>query len=159
MATPETAIKLTPKQESFVLAYIETGNASEAYRRAYSQKGMSEKTVNEAASRLLKNSKVAARLTALRAPAIEKAGITLEKHLDDLMRLRNMAVKDSKWAAAIQAEIARGKAAGLYVERTELTGKGGGPIHQTGSMHLSEEQMEILSKKMHKISVELDKEF
>ena len=29
------AKKLTPKQESFCLAYIETGNASEAYRQAY----------------------------------------------------------------------------------------------------------------------------
>ena len=27
--------KLTPKQEAFILAYLETGNASEAYRRAY----------------------------------------------------------------------------------------------------------------------------
>jgi hypothetical protein len=69
------------------------------------------------------------------------------------------ATRPVKRIIAASAEIARGKAAGLYVERTELTGKGGGPIHQTGSMHLSEEQMEILSKKMHKISVELDKEF
>lgn len=128
MATPETAIKLTPKQESFVLAYIETGNASEAYRRAYAWKGMSENAVNVEACKLLKHPKVSQRVAAMRAPAIEKAGITLEKHLDDLMRLRNMAVKDNKWAAAIQAEIARGKAAGLYVERTELTGKDGAPI-------------------------------
>jgi len=26
---------LTPKQEAFALAYVETGNASEAYHRAY----------------------------------------------------------------------------------------------------------------------------
>ena len=26
---------LTPKQEAFACAYVETGNASEAYRRAY----------------------------------------------------------------------------------------------------------------------------
>ena len=28
-------IKLTPKQEAFCYGYIETGNASEAYRKAY----------------------------------------------------------------------------------------------------------------------------
>lgn len=130
MATPERANRqgLTPKQEAFALAYIETGNASEAYRRAYAAKGMTEKSINETASRLVKNVKVAARIAELRAPVVEKAGLTLDKHLDDLLRLRNMAVKDNKWAAAINAEIARGKAAGLYVERTELTGKGGGPI-------------------------------
>lgn len=119
---------LTPKQEAFALAYIETGNASEAYRRSYKAGKMTDKSVNEAASTLLKNPKVASRVAELRAPVVEKAGLTLEKHLDDLLQLRNMAVKDAKWTAAIQAEIARGKAAGLYVERTEVTGQGGGPI-------------------------------
>ena len=38
------ADKLTPKQEAFVLAYIETGNASEAYRRAYNAENMSERS-------------------------------------------------------------------------------------------------------------------
>ena len=119
---------LTQKQEAFALAYIETGNASEAYRRAYDTSGMSEKSINENASKLLNHAKVAPRIAELRAPVVEKAGLTLEKHLDDLLRLRNMAVKDAKWSAAIQAEIARGKAAGLYVERTEVTGQDGGPI-------------------------------
>ncbi|MEN9885518.1 MAG: Burkholderia phage vB BmuP [Pseudomonadota bacterium] len=122
---------LTPKQEAFALAYIQTGNASEAYRLAYDTSKMTEKSVNENASKLLKHAKVAPRIAELRAPAVEKAGLTLEKHLDDLLRLRNMAVKDAKWTAAIQAEIARGKAAGLYVERTELTGKDGAPIPLT----------------------------
>lgn len=123
--------ELTKKQEDFALAYVESGNASDAYRRTYAVKSMTEKSINETASRLLKNVKVAARIAELRAPVIEKAGLTLEKHLDDLLRLRNMAVKDAKWTAAIQAEIARGKAAGLYVERTELTGKDGAPIPLT----------------------------
>lgn len=129
MTTPKGP--LTKKQEDFALAYVETGNASDAYRRTYAVKKMTEKSINETASRLLKNVKVAARIAALRAPVVEKAGLTLEKHLDDLLRLRNMAVKDAKWTAAIQAEIARGKAAGLYVERTELTGKDGAPIPLT----------------------------
>lgn len=122
---------LTPKQEAFALAYIQTGNASEAYRLAYDTSKMTEKSVNENASKLLKHAKVAPRIAELRAPVVEKAGLTLEKHLDDLLRLRNMAMKDAKWTAAIQAEIARGKAAGLYVERTELTGKDGAPIPLT----------------------------
>ncbi|MGU9998175.1 terminase small subunit, partial [Bordetella avium] len=37
---------LTPKQEAFALAYVETGNASEAYRRAYSAERMKPETVN-----------------------------------------------------------------------------------------------------------------
>lgn len=124
--------ELTKKQEDFALVYVETGNASEAYRRAYDVKpGTKESTINRTAKELVDHPKIAARIAALRAPVVEKAGLTLEKHLDDLLRLRNMAVKDAKWTAAIQAEIARGKAAGLYVERTELTGKDGAPIPLT----------------------------
>lgn len=123
-----TEPKLTPKQEGFCLAYIETGNASEAYRRAYDADKMAPTTINRNAKTLLDNSKIAARLAALRKPAADKAQLTLESHLEDLKMLRNMAVKDKKWAAAIHAEIARGKAAGLSIERHEITGKNGGPV-------------------------------
>ena len=56
-------MKLSPKQKSFCEYYIELGNASEAYRKAYpSSLKWKDKTVNEAASRLLKNSKVNTRV-------------------------------------------------------------------------------------------------
>ena len=46
--------KLTPKQEAFCLAYLETGNASEAYRRCYNTStNMAAATVNREAARLL----------------------------------------------------------------------------------------------------------
>ena len=114
---------LTPKQEAFCLAYIETGNASEAYRQAYKANGMSLKTINEAASRLASNSKVIARLQELRAPVVEKAQITLEQHLADLQRLRDLAEASEKFGPAVTAEMARGKASGLYVDRVEHSGK------------------------------------
>lgn len=114
---------VTPKQEAFCIAYIETGNASEAYRRAYSAKGMSLKTINEAASRLASDSKVTARLQELRAPAVKAAQITLEQHLADLQRLRDMAEASEKYGPAVAAEMARGKASGLYVDRVEHSGK------------------------------------
>lgn len=112
---------LTQKQEAFCIAYVETGNASEAYRVAgYAIENA--KTVNEAASRLLKNSKVIARLTEIRAPALEKAQITLECHLNDLKVLRDKADVALKFGPAVAAEIARGKASGLYVEEVKHTG-------------------------------------
>jgi phage terminase small subunit len=52
------AVKLTIKQEEFCLAYIETGNASEAYRRAYSCGRMKAETVKRNAFRLTDNSKI-----------------------------------------------------------------------------------------------------
>jgi len=61
--------KLTQKQELFCLAFIETGNASEAYRRSYSAKNMKPETVQQKASRLMATGKVRARVEELRAAA------------------------------------------------------------------------------------------
>ena len=114
---------LTPKQEAFCLAYIETGNASEAYRRSYNAGKMSASTVNRTAKELVDNPKITARLQELRAPAVEKAQITLEQHLRDLQRLRDLAEASEKYGPAVTAEMARGKASGLYVDRVEHSGK------------------------------------
>jgi phage terminase small subunit len=59
------ADKLTPKQEAFCRAMITEPDQSAAYRVAYSAGKMTSKTVNEAASRLMKNSKIAARVKEL----------------------------------------------------------------------------------------------
>jgi len=57
--------KLTPKQEGFCLSYIETGNASEAYRLNYDAENMKPATIKVKASELLNNGKVTARLAEL----------------------------------------------------------------------------------------------
>ncbi len=121
-------MSLTPKQEKFCIAYIETGNASEAYRRAYNSGKMKPETVNRNAKSMLDDNKIATRIGALQKPAVEKAQVTLEQHLNDLKRLRDLAEADQKWQAAIQAEVSRGKVSGLYTERHELTGKDGQPV-------------------------------
>ena len=116
-------MSLTIKQENFCLAYIETGNASEAYRRSYSSEKMKESSVNVNASKLLADAKIAQRLEELRKPAVEAAQLTLEQHLHDLKDLRDKAAGEGKYGPAIQAEIARGKASGLHVERISTTFK------------------------------------
>lgn len=112
--------QLTAKQEKFCLAYMETGNASEAYRTAFHAPGMLSATVNRKAKELMDNGKITARLDELRKPAIEKAQITFEGHLDELKRLKELAVKTNQLAPAIAAEIARGKAAGYYVAKSRV---------------------------------------
>lgn len=110
---------LTPKQENFCLAYLETGNASEAYRRAYDADGMTPESVNRKAKEVVDNVKIAARLEELRAPVREKALLTLESHLARLNELSRKAEEAEQFAPAITAETNRGKAAGLYTEKTE----------------------------------------
>jgi phage terminase small subunit len=110
---------LTPKQENFCLAYLETGNATEAYRRSYDCARMKEASVGRTAKELLDNPKITSRLEELRKPIREKACLTLEDHLSTLQRLRDKADDAGQFTAAITAETNRGKASGLYVEKTE----------------------------------------
>ena len=53
----------------------------------------------------------------LRQEVQEKYGITFEKHITELAKIRDEARKKGAWSAATNAEVARGKAAGLYVDQ------------------------------------------
>ena len=108
---------LTQRQEAFCLAFVETGNASEAYRRAYKPRRMTAKSVHEKASHILAEGKVQARVAELRGKAADKAVFTLEQHLAELATLRDMAKGEKAWGPAVQAEVKRGEAAGLYPDR------------------------------------------
>ena len=111
---------LTPKQEAFAQAIVTGVNQSDAYRAAYKVKpGTKPESVNQNASRIMANVNVMSRVAELREQVAKKAQITLESHLDDLMRLRNMAAKEKQYSAAIAAEVARGKASGVHVEKTQ----------------------------------------
>ena len=121
-------MSLTPKQEKFAREVASGKTQADAYRAAYSAGKMADKTVIEAASRLMADSNISARVEVIRKPITERAQITLESHLADLKSLRNMAAKAEQMSAAIAAEVARGKAVGLYIDRKEHTGPGGGPI-------------------------------
>jgi len=111
---------LTQKQEAFCIAYIELGVATEAYKRAYSAKGMSRAAVKTEASKTMAKPHIASRLAELRAPSVASAKLSLEQHMNDLGKLRDKAEKAEDYGAAIRAEVARGKAAGLYVERIDM---------------------------------------
>jgi phage terminase small subunit len=111
---------LTPKQEAFAKAYIELNNGTEAYKAAYKPKSVLANVIAVKASIVLANEKVAERIKELRSVGAEKACMTLKSHLDDLERLRDAAEQRGQFAAAISAEIARGKAAGVHIEQTKV---------------------------------------
>ncbi len=56
---------LSQKQENFCQAYIETGNASGAYRTAYSVSGMKPATINRKATGLMAKGAIRARISEL----------------------------------------------------------------------------------------------
>lgn len=135
MTTKGADLKLTAKQEAFCLAYIETNNASEAYRQTYNSSKMKPESVNESASRLLADVKITARLEQLREPVRERAQITLESHLERLNHLSLMAEDVGQYSAAIKAEESRGKVAGLYVEKID---------HQSSDGSLAPTRIELV---------------
>ena len=53
----------------------------------------------------------------LREEIQKKYEITFERHVAELAKLRDSSRDKGAWSAAINAEVARGKAAGLYVEQ------------------------------------------
>lgn len=111
---------LSPQREKFAQAVASGMNQSDAYREAYKvRNGTKLSSVNVNASKLMNDAKVAQRVAELRAPIVKNVQVTLENHLRDLMALRNLATKEKQMSAAINAEIARGKACGLYVEKLQ----------------------------------------
>jgi phage terminase small subunit len=106
---------LTAKQEKFVQCIIEGMSQADAYRSAYSAKRMSDKTIHEAASRLMSDSKIVARLTELRDKISN----------DKIMSATRRAEKLTEFATADDPNIAMkaidllNKMTGEYVQKVE----------------------------------------
>jgi phage terminase small subunit len=104
----------TLKQERFAVVYAATGNASEAYRQAYDvREGTKEETIHQAACRILKNSKVAARVNELRAEVRERAGVTLESLILELEEARTVGKTKEQAAAMVAATMGKARLTGL----------------------------------------------
>lgn len=108
----EDAIKLTQKQEAFALAYVETGNAAEAYRRAYDVKAATQhSTIYSAASRLLADSKICARVLELQDQAAQLTLYTVKQAFEEYEAARNLAMSEgvsnpSAAVAAVKGKVA-----------------------------------------------------
>lgn len=122
-------MSVTALQEVFAQAVASGMNQSDAYRAAYNVRPSTKpETVNQSASRIMSDPNVAARVAELRKPVVEAAQITLASHLERLRNLSETAEEAGQMSAAINAEIARGKASGLYVDKVEHSGNIGGEL-------------------------------
>ena len=79
--------QLTIKQENFCHKYVECGNASQAYRHAYSCDRWKDKSVWEKSSVLLSDVKVQSRVKELQAELQAKSVITKERILEEHAKL------------------------------------------------------------------------
>lgn len=115
---------LTAKREAFAVAYVETGNASEAYRRAYSTENFKPESINVNASKLLADAKVSQRVKELQAIAVERALVTVQSLTEELEEARALALQERQPSAAVSASMGKAKLHGLLTDKqqTEHTG-------------------------------------
>lgn len=114
-------VKLTAKQEAFCLAYLETGNASEAYRQVYKSDRMKPATIARKAHDLMENGKIAARLTELRVPIMERHNVTVDSLLLELEEARQLALQTEQTSTAVSATMGKAKLCGLDKQIIETT--------------------------------------
>jgi len=76
----------------------------------------------------------------LKEERLKKFEVTYEKHIAELDRIKNLALKKGSFSSAVNAEANRGKAAGLYIDRK---------IIKHGKLEeLTEEQLEAKMKQI-----------
>lgn len=118
---------LTIKQEAFCQAYIETGNASEAYRTAYAADKMKPESVNRKAKELLDNGKIAARVAELQGDIKQRHNVTVDSLLAELEEARQKALsaETPQSSAAVAATMGKAKLVGLDKQIVDHTSSDG----------------------------------
>lgn len=111
---------MTPKQAAFVQAYIETQNASEAYRLAYNSNAAAH-IIHRKAYELLKHPEVKKELETLKAETRERNKVTIDSILIELEQARTLALEadNPQCSAAIAASMSKAKLLGLVVVKQE----------------------------------------
>ena len=135
---PRGADGLTEKQRIFVEIY--TANEGRLTpTECARQSGYKQERANVTASELLnvkKSPKVVAAVVKRRNEISETHKVEMNKHVQELARLRDKALVEKSYSAAVNAERLRGQAAGLYIDRKEI---------RTGSID-SMSREEVLTK-------------
>ena len=89
---------LTPKMLAFCRAYVETGNASEAYRRSYNTEKMKTESVGRMAHDLMSDLRVSSMIASLKGEADRHAtkelGLTREWIIERLMRNADLGFEE-----------------------------------------------------------------
>ena len=134
--------RLTEMQKRFA-EYLVFNEGRTTGREAAVAAGYSEKRARQEASELQNprlSPLVVQYIGGLREEKLKKYEVTYDKHVAELGKIREEALKKGAFSAATNAEKNRGMAAGLYIDRK---------IIKTGKLEeLSEEELELKMKKI-----------
>ena len=134
--------RLTEMQQKFAHELVSNEGRKYAYQCAIDA-GYEKDRARQTASELINPKKyplVVKYIGEIREEYQKKYAVTFERHISELGKIRQEALKKGAWSAAVNAEVARGKAAGLYIEQK---------IIRTGKLDdLSEEELEKRMKEI-----------
>ena len=88
-----TEVKLTAKQEAFAQAIADGLGQADAYRMAYDAESMKDESIYPQASKLMKNHKVATRVSELKAQVADKQLWTREMSVKGLISAYRIALE------------------------------------------------------------------
>lgn len=120
-------MNMTPKQIAFCQAYLETGDASEAWRRSYDASKSNKNSVNRRGHEMLQHSKVIAYLAEERAHIMARHRITVDDLLSELEEARQLAMTADtpQSSAAVTATMGKAKLLGLDKQIIDHTSSDG----------------------------------
>jgi phage terminase small subunit len=113
---------LTDKQLRFAKEYV-YNDGSKTQSECALDAGYAESSARVRASELLNPRKyplVVKHIQELEAEVNKKYEVTFGRHVKELAKIRDQAIDKGNLTAAVSAEVQRGRAAGLYVERKEI---------------------------------------
>jgi hypothetical protein len=115
--------KLTRKQERFVKEIV-SNDGMITHREAAINAGYPASSAHTRAYEMMNPQicpHICRAIQAYRDELDEKYGITFKRHLRDLQRIRDMAIENGAYSAAVQAEYRRGQANGnIYINKSEI---------------------------------------
>lgn len=129
---------LTQKQENFCLKYVETGNASEAYRLSYNASKMKTESINNKAYELLKRVDIKAMVEEIRLSHAKRHQLTVDDLLEELEEARVAALKAETVQASAACGATMGKAKLLGLDKQIID-------HQSSDGSMSPTRIELVA--------------
>ena len=114
--------KLTPKQEVFAMAYVESGNASKAYKAAYYvNENTNNNSISVEASKLKNSPKITLRILEMQEDMRERLEVTIDGLTKELEYARVTAQENGQASAMVSATMGKAKLHGLLTDKAQIS--------------------------------------
>lgn len=145
VARPLNEHGVTEQQEAFCRAFVETGNASEAYRQSYKANRKSANSVAVDASRMLDKPNVNLRIAQLREGHTKRHNVTVDSLVAELEEIKNVALsaETPQSSAAVAAVLGKAKLMGLDKQLVQLSG---GLDNTNTNINITAEDVKVFKK-------------